>query len=378
MQNHIRKTVGNLMYGSLLCLVLLGEGCTSSQHPDNPIVHVDLDAEEPQDSAKNVFSITQVVPLQADGQLSSVDKLEQHDSLIYVLDQKQMALFIFNEEGVLRQTVKKIGRASGEYLSLDDFAVDDNGCLYLFDSSSQRISCYDALGKTYSHKIDVCAGTGFTLYGSDLLVVHCNILGEHNLAVFKKDGTKVKEIPFPQEIPNMLVSNGGCIFEHDGSLFFTNPFFYTLYTVDGEQAKPLYTFDFGTYNLTDDILKEKDRRRLIQKNIAFQGVRFLKNVALYGDCLFFSTDSDIQCMMDTQTQDVTVFNSMEMPYDLLLSNPVTLDANGHFLTFVTAPNMENFSSMPEEFLQQYPFIPDMKDAPAMSEEDYWVVKGHIR
>ena len=102
----------------------------------------------------------------------------------------------------------------------------------------------------------------------------------------------------------MLVSNGGGVFASGGRLFFTNPFDYVLYAVDEDKARLVYNFDFGSQNLTEDILKEKDRRQLVRKTIAFEGVRFLKNVAMYRNLLFFATDKDVQCVMDTNTLNV--------------------------------------------------------------------------
>ena len=84
-------------------------------------------------------------------------------------------------------------------------------------------------------------------------------------------------------------------------------------------AQPVYNFDFGNQNLTEDILNEKDRKQLFRKTIVFEGVIFLKNVAMYKNFLFFATDEDVQCVMDTNTLNVFVFNRMEMPYAVLLS-----------------------------------------------------------
>lgn len=116
-------------------------------------------------------------------------------------------------------------------------------------------------------------------------------------------------------------------------------------------AQPVYNFDFGNQNLTEDILNEKDREQLVRKTIAFEGIRFLKNVAMYKNFLFFATDKDVQCVMDTNTLNVFVFNRMEMPYAVLLSEPVTVCPDGMFLTSVTAANMESLLSMPENYLE---------------------------
>ena len=370
------RMVKKIIYVGMLCSALLWWGCSQTE-PDKAItVEVDLNVGNDTDSIEDIFAIERLIPLQANGMISSVDKLYKQDSLIYVLDQKQMALFIFNRMGEPKLTLKKIGRAAGEYLSLDDFAVDEEGNIFLFDTSLQRISRYDAEG-VYIDKIDVGAGTGFILTGADSLVVYRNILGESNLTVFKTNGTKLQDIDYPEAMPNILLTQAGGVLEHDGKLYFTNPLNYTLYSVEGNEARPVYTFDFGDQNLPQDILEEKDRKLLLQRIITFNGVRFLKNVAFHDGRLFFATDGNIQCIMDIQAQQVTVLDHMVWPYVLLLNQPVTICPDGTFLTFVTAPNMESLFSQPEEQLKNYSFPIPSENIPPMEVEDYWVVEGHI-
>ena len=82
--------------------------------------------------------------------------------------------------------------------------------------------------------------------------------------------------------------------------------------------------------------------------------------------------------MDTNTLNVSVFNHMEMPYAVLLGKPVTVCPDGTFLTFVTAANMESLLSMPENYLEKYPFFQALGDVPHLDSEDYWIVIGQVQ
>ena len=127
--------VKKLVYAGMLCSALLWWGCSQTE-PDKAItVEVDLNAGNDTDSIEDIFAVERLIPLQAGGMVSSVDKLYKQDSLIYVLDQGQKTLFVFNEEGQQRLILKRKGWTPGKRSSLDDFAIDPEGNIYLFDAS---------------------------------------------------------------------------------------------------------------------------------------------------------------------------------------------------------------------------------------------------
>ena len=116
--------VKKLVYAGMLCSALLWWGCSQTEPHKAITVEVDLNAGNDTDSIEDIFAIERLIPLQAGGMISSVDKLYKQDSLIYVLDQGQKTLFVFNEDGQQRLILKRKGRTPGKRSSLDDFAID--------------------------------------------------------------------------------------------------------------------------------------------------------------------------------------------------------------------------------------------------------------
>ena len=57
---------------------------------------------------------------------------------------------------------------------------------------------------------------------------------------------------------------------------------------------------------------------------------------------------------------------------------MTVCPDGMFLTSVTAANMESLLSMPENYLEKYPFFRTLRDVPRLDPEDYWIVIGKIK
>ncbi|MDR1339669.1 MAG: 6-bladed beta-propeller [Prevotellaceae bacterium] len=64
--------------------------------------------------------------------IGEIVKVELFNNRIYVLDRLSNALFIFTDEGEIIYKLRKIGQGPGEYNTLFDFAVTDDG-LYLSD-----------------------------------------------------------------------------------------------------------------------------------------------------------------------------------------------------------------------------------------------------
>lgn len=375
--NKQKDMVKKLVYAGMLCSALLWWGCSPTEQTQAITVEVDLNARNDTDCIEDIFAIERLIPLQAGGMISSVDKLYKQDSLIYVLDQRQKSLFVFNEEGQQRLILKRKGRTPGKRSSLDDFAIDPEGNIYLFDALAQEISRHNAQG-AYLYKTKVCSGAGFTLAGPDSLVIYCDTQSKNNLTVFKADGTRLQDIAFPKSVPVMLSNRTGGVFVHDGRLFFTNPFDYTLYTVEGGKARAMYTFDFGSRNLPQDIQEETDKKRLLEKLISRSGVLYLEDVAFHDGRLFFTIDGNTQCMMDTQTCKVSTFSRKTWPYLILLERSVTVCPDGTFLSIVTDEAMKHLLSASKEMRDAHPFIPSAEEIPPMEPRDFWVVEGHIK
>ena len=368
------------LIGAGLCgLLFLGLGGCDSRQAETPVMKVDLETEDAggQAVAEDVFRIERIVPLQAGGMLVSPDKMEWRDSLVYVMDGMQQALFVFNDAGRLKFQINRRGRGAGEYLSLSDFAVDDAGRIYLFDSSSRRILCHDAEGR-HTGNLDVCAGTAFTFFDGGRIAVHCNILEENNLELYGADGAHAGSVAFAKEVPHMLVADGATVKESDGRLLFTNPFDYTVYEA-GEDGSPvpICVFDFGNKSLTQDILEEKDVPALTRKVIGFRGVRFLKRVYCHEGRMFVTTDANEWFMADLENGEVTVFNDLKSPLRMLLSVPPHILPDGRFCTVLSDANMSQLRLVSGQYVESCPALKGLEGKVASDSEDYWLIAGRL-
>ena len=88
--------------------------------------------------------------------LSYIQKIEIEDSLLYVMDDIFKGISIYSLEGKLTKKFTKVGKGPGEYLSINDFIVDqNNNRLEVFDRQLMRIYVYRLDNFDFVKKIDI-------------------------------------------------------------------------------------------------------------------------------------------------------------------------------------------------------------------------------
>lgn len=75
--------------------------------------------------------------------MRGISKLVCRNNMIYVSDGR--GIFVFDENGLFKQSLRNQGRGPGEYLRISDFSVGDDA-VYIMDSN-RKILEYDANGK---------------------------------------------------------------------------------------------------------------------------------------------------------------------------------------------------------------------------------------
>src|SRR5690606_3193498 len=73
-----------------------------------------------------------------------VTKILYRDKKFFVLDKNvSVQLFVFDSAGKFIYKINNHGRGFGEYLSLDDFDIDESGNIYIHDLQSRKIIIYN-------------------------------------------------------------------------------------------------------------------------------------------------------------------------------------------------------------------------------------------
>ena len=74
--------------------------------------------------------------------LGEIDKIEQKNGELYVLDRSNNMICVFSMDGKHHRTLFQVGNGPGEYFQLMDFDIEGD-TLYVLDFAAQRVLMYD-------------------------------------------------------------------------------------------------------------------------------------------------------------------------------------------------------------------------------------------
>lgn len=199
------------------------------------------------------------VPLEtgADVLINQIERVEYDMGLFFVLDSKQDAIFIFNEEGHFLRKISKKGKGPDEYYDLKDFFLNkQNKLIEICDRHRDRILCYDYNGKLITvKKFYFELASRFVFNGRQYFFHYEDLHSETvDCTVFDMSKEKVNYMPvfrptrgvdkfYSPMIGSQLAMSGNDIY----SVFLCNPNVYRLNETGVMEIA--FSFDFGVDNV---------------------------------------------------------------------------------------------------------------------------------
>lgn len=106
-------------------------------------IKVDDLTKEEEIPLSSLFKTVKIIPLETNKEslIASLDNMQVHKEIIYILDKKLYKLFLFDKTGKFLRTIGRVGDAPGEYVSLEDYSIDTkNDVIYLLDRQTKKIN----------------------------------------------------------------------------------------------------------------------------------------------------------------------------------------------------------------------------------------------
>lgn len=124
----------------LICTCAFFVGCTSKSED---IFTIDIDSLREEEPLFEL-EVNRYIPLETrdDILIGFIKKIEYHDGMFYVLDYDSNKIYIFDNEGKHYFTLSRQGRGPGEYVGVDDFALDEEKNLYVLCINTAKIIKY--------------------------------------------------------------------------------------------------------------------------------------------------------------------------------------------------------------------------------------------
>ncbi len=315
----------------------------------------------------DLFKLEKEIPLT--GKLiGSIQKLKYgKNGNIYIIDSATRHLNIFDPQGKFLRTVGGIGDGPGEYLTANDFVIDDSLNIYILDGRLRRIMIFDSYGDLkHTLKIDdfgqhmIIAGDLIYLYSS------MNMGGGKTAYCYNiKTGQKIFEFAGPTTFLKLLISNKylgvmlncNCLEYFDNKIYLINPLQYVIreFGLHGQQERVIY-------GKSDDFKPIDPSRKLSLANFPKEYVQsVLNNIKVNNNLIIVSFISSRQkpCFLDLYTLDGERINKKSImcpnQFSRISFFPLDIDKSGSFYGY-TQPQPDRKYNLPNPIILKYKFL----------------------
>lgn len=128
----------------------------NKSNTDIAIYEINLDSLEVKEVEKmsSYFKSVKLIPLETSDNnlIETVDAIQVIDDYIFILDKSYKRLYCFDKDGKYIRRIGSVGSGPGEYSSISDFTIDNEGIIYILDRSDYKILLYTISGE-YKHSI---------------------------------------------------------------------------------------------------------------------------------------------------------------------------------------------------------------------------------
>jgi hypothetical protein len=239
----------------ILGILLLLFSCQTNHIPGNETVKIELKNEETVSLiADGIFESVKYVPLQTEENvlIADIKKVKIVNDKIYLFDNKQESIFIFDRDGRFLRKFQKKGRGSGEYFELMDFEVDDKylyiaarvpGGVLRYDLESFRF--IDIIGRDLMPYRIICNSQSLLMY-----MANASSKEMKDIYIFDKhSGKETGRYKDLNENRIHWTSSASYLAEHNGKMYGFFHADYTVYQFTSDDYVPILSLDFGKDNM---------------------------------------------------------------------------------------------------------------------------------
>lgn len=178
--------------------------------------------------------------------IGEISDIEFYNDDIILLDKKNNTILLFNQQGELIHQLANSGRGAGEYIYLNDIAINSQG-IYLLDYSQQKVLIYD-------HDLKFKKEFYFPFYVSEMkcindqMIIYAESNGKtEDYQFYLTDNcgeTLNRYLPRNKILGNNTFISSNVFTQNNDLLVFAPRYSNTLYTLHDTTVIPIYFLDF--------------------------------------------------------------------------------------------------------------------------------------
>ncbi len=245
-----------IIYAMIISYAIVSVGCKSTKEEavlkDYPTIKLDLSNEPVFIRPDSLLGEKVIIPLETTNEsiIGEIDKLEIVHDTLYILDDDQDMIFLFDKTGKYITRIADIGRGAQEYLAISDFHIDGE-VIYVVADGNQKVFCYDLQGKFLSSFSTEFSANKIAT-DSNYIYVYYNFSHHknYNVATYnKKDYTLHKCYKYYPPQQAGLGYHRRAWTCCDNNVYASFPYEYNIYQLFPDTCKIIATYDCGEKNM---------------------------------------------------------------------------------------------------------------------------------
>jgi len=227
------------------------------------------------------------------------DRYYVGDGLTY--KQREQRLHVFSKTGEYLHSIGQRGRGPGEYISLYDFSISPDPVLYLLDRDTDRVLRY-RLDGAFIDEFEVNIKATNIEVDDNRIYLYANgwhPFGEREeawqLRILDREGNEQARLLHLDDVraypagSSVIIYPSRAFSPTEDGILFSMPLHETVYLLEGENATPWRTLDFGRNRIPDSFFAQNgDSRDFSELLRETQYAKNIHNVFKVGDVLFFN------------------------------------------------------------------------------------------
>lgn len=210
-----------------------------------------------------------------DNIIGCAQKIIYNDERLFILDRKKSkGIFVFSKNGQFLNKIGTLGQGPGEYAEPTDFDVYD-GKVYVLDQLQSRLNIYELDGEYVSSKRMPFIATALSI-ANDSTIYFNNIDADNqhlndliNYSIYITDSNfKINECAIYREhgkYSSVLADN--LLNRYSGAIYYHAPLTNTIYKIDGERIALFCKIDFGKKSLPEDMLLNENWKKFTSVSV---------------------------------------------------------------------------------------------------------------
>ncbi|MFA3784238.1 6-bladed beta-propeller [Melioribacteraceae bacterium 4301-Me] len=358
---------------SLLIFLIFFVSCNKSENKHintyNNYNNININLIRTADNFGNLFKLEKQISLT--GKLiGSIQKLKYLSSGdIYIIDAATKHLNVFNSSGKFLRTIGGIGEGPGEYLTANDFVIDDSLNIYILDGRLRRVTVFDANGNL-KRTIKINDFGEHMIIAKDQIYLYSSMNmggGEAASCYDLITGHKMFEFAAPTSFIKMLISNKyvgvvldcNCLEYFNNKIYVINPLQYAIriFDLSGKEEKIIY-------GKSDNFQPIDASRKVDRANPLTEYVKsLLNNIRINNSLIIISFISFVgsqkpSTFLDFYTLEGVRLNSKSIicpdQFPRISFFPMDIDKEGYFYGY-TQPSPNN-NNLPNPVILMYKFL----------------------